>query len=195
MILESVATNTRMLTSFSDPVITNLLPVLLEQFSNEDANTRFQYLKIFIDIVIPYLFDESVYDISQTSKPTTKLLNDLIAKKFLPLLPGSLADKDPIPLFALKLVSSLLERCPPFTGVLKRYGVISGIFQNFSAGNARLNAHLIKVVKRVVESKDLSIEEIRDFGIIDKTNTVMASVVRQEWCVDLLLDIIYELLF
>lgn len=110
--------------------------------------------------------------------PSTKLINDLLSKKFLPLLPDALKDQDPIPLFSLKLVSSLLERSPSFIGALKRNGVVAGLFESFSPGHPRLNSHLIKVVKRIIETWNLTIEEVRNLRIIERVNNVMRSIIR-----------------
>lgn len=83
-------------------------------------------LKIFTDIIIQYINDDSIYDVKgnagdmQTSeygnniKATTKVINDILLKELFPLFKLILQDNDPVPLFGLKLLSSIVERNPAF---------------------------------------------------------------------------------
>jgi len=65
----------------------------------------------------------------------------------------------------------------------------------FSAGHPKLNPNLIQVVKKVLECKDLTLEEMRSYNVVEKINSVMRVGVTEDWCVEPMLDIIYELLF
>jgi hypothetical protein len=65
--------------------------------------------------------DDSVYDptkdgevISQSAEGnTTRQLSDLLQSQVFPRLLCLLQDADPVPLFALKLLSAIVERNPP----------------------------------------------------------------------------------
>lgn len=194
-VVENLAANTKAMSSFAEPVVTSLLPALLQQLSSEDISFRLHCLKIFTEIMNPFLYDDVIYDPASPHNPTTKMLNELIIKQFFPLLPTILADQNPIPLFALKQLSSILECCPPYTGILKRSGVLPTIMEYFSAGHPKLNPNLIQVVKKVLECKDLTLEEMRNYNVVEKINSVMRVGVTEDWCVEPMLDIIYELLF
>jgi hypothetical protein len=61
-----------------------MLPVLLQKTKSESADIRFLSLKIFTDILIQYLNDDSIYDVrdgadaDMTAAITTKMITDLI---------------------------------------------------------------------------------------------------------------------
>jgi len=71
----------------NDPILSLMLPVLLQKTKSDSADIRFLSLKIFTDIVIQYINDDSVYNfkgvehIQETefnSTITTKQINDLL---------------------------------------------------------------------------------------------------------------------
>jgi hypothetical protein len=69
--------------------------------------------------VIQYLHDDSVYDptIQDESNPTAKqtnLLSEMLINQLFPKILSLLQDAEPLPLYALKLLSAVLERNPPF---------------------------------------------------------------------------------
>ncbi len=81
----------------NEPILSHLLRVLLSKIKSKSADIRFLSLKIFTDIIIQYLNDDSIYDIrsgipdSQISENgnnvmmTTKFINDLLLKDLFPL--------------------------------------------------------------------------------------------------------------
>jgi hypothetical protein len=72
--------------------------------------------------------------------------------------------------------------------------LIPMIIENFEGGNPKLNLHLISVVKKMIESHELSLEELGQMGVIDKVSSVMRVIQEQDWCVEKMLDILFELL-
>ena len=109
----------------SDPILSFMLPVLLSKIKSDSADIRFLSLKIFTDIIIQYLHDDSIYDIKggadlqvnsdgNSIKVSSKQINDLIMKNLFPSISIILADNDPVPLFGLKLLSAIIERNPGF---------------------------------------------------------------------------------
>ena len=121
-------------------------------------------------------------------------MNDIIAKILLPLYQDFLQDVDPIPLYSLKLLSAILDRCMSFTTIIKKLKLIPTIIENFQGGHPKLNLHLISVVKKIIESHELSLDELGELGLIDKVSSVMRVIQEQDWCVEKILDILYELL-
>ncbi|MFS8160460.1 MAG: hypothetical protein ACMG6E_09695 [Candidatus Roizmanbacteria bacterium] len=114
----------------SDPILSFMLPVLLSKIKSDSADIRFLSLKIFTDIIIQYLHDDSIYDLKGGSdqqinsdgnnvKVSTKQINDLILKNLFPSFSIILADNDPVPLFGLKLLSAIIDRNPVFVPLLK----------------------------------------------------------------------------
>jgi len=126
LINENLSSNQKILMQMNEPILNYLLRVLLSKTKSESADIRFLSLKIFTDIIIQYLNDDSIYDIrsnlpdSQISengnnvKMTTMFINDLLLKDLFPLFRLILQDNDPVPLFGLKLLSAIVEKNPAF---------------------------------------------------------------------------------
>ena len=196
-ILESLgAINQRALVAHHEPILTLLLPSLLKRLKEHNADTRFNSLKIFINIITVYLNEESIYEVSQNVKPTTRQINEIILKQLLPNYGIILTDQDPVPLYGLKLLHVIIERNPDFIGVLKKLKVLGILTEYFVVGHNRLNMHTIRIVRSISESKDVGIDELKHFDIFDKVRLVLKNMVtnyKQDWCNDALLDILYNL--
>lgn len=70
------------------------------------------------------------------------------------------------------------------------------MFEYFSEGHPKFNSHLVKIVNSIVESKELTLEELKEYDLIKKLTRLLSSTFEsgEDWCLDNLLDIIYELL-
>ena len=193
-VLEALVVHIKCLFPHSDYILSTILPSLLNTRQCSDTDVRFRCLKIFSDILIPFLYEESIYEPAEPNRPSTKTVNDLITRLLLPLFYDLLQDTDPIPLYALKLLSAVLERHMPFTVAIKKLRLIPVIIDNFQGGHPKLNLHLISVVKKIIESQELSLDELGELGLIEKVSSVMRVIQEQDWCVEKMLDILYELL-
>jgi hypothetical protein len=97
LINENLSSNSKILLQMNEPILNHLLKVLLSKTKSESADIRFLSLKIFTDIIIQYLNDDSIYDIRanlpehQISENgnnvmmTTMFINDLLVKELFPL--------------------------------------------------------------------------------------------------------------
>lgn len=137
-----------------------MLPVLLSKIKSDSADIRFLSLKIFTDIVMQYLNDDSIYDPKSNnnqkdSQPSTKLINDLLYKDLFPSFNFILTDNDPVPLFGLKLLSAIVERNQGYVKVLNSFNLIPYIVEYYSVNNPKLNRHTMKIMKNIIESKEL----------------------------------------
>lgn len=68
-----------------------------------------------------------------------------------------------MPLYALKLLSSVVERNPPlFAKQMRKTDplLLPLICENYQVGHPRLNRHTINILKSVIQSKELSLQEI-----------------------------------
>ena len=194
-LLEAFTAHTRSLATHSEEIILNVLPALFSFRSSKDTDIRFRSLKVFTELIVTFLYDEAVYDPNNLARQGTKILNDLIVKQVIPAMPEFLQDQDPIPLYSLKLLSSIVERCIAFLRIVKLNGLFQILLDLFSAGNSKLNLHLITIVKKIIESQENSLEELARMGVVSKVNSVMKIIFEQDWCVEIMLEILYELLF
>lgn len=195
MLLEAFSSHGRSLGLYAETIVSSLLPMILAQKTSDDTDIRFRSLKVFSDIIIIFLYDDSIYDQSNLGKVTTKMINDLLVKQLIPSIKEYLDDQDPIPLYAQKLLSAIVERCIAFLRIVKIQNLFPVLLENFSGGNPKLNLHLVSIVKKIIESQENTLEELVQMGVINKVNSVMKVIFEQDWCVEKMLDILYELLF
>jgi serine/threonine-protein kinase ULK4 len=194
-LVEAFSVHSKNLVPYPEEIIQTILPGLFYLKTSKDTDIRFRSLKVFTDLLVTFLYEDSVYDPNNLSKAGTKLINDLIVKQVIPALNEYLQDQDPIPLYSLKLLSSVIERCIAFLRIVKVHGLFPVLLDSFNAGSPKLNLHLVMVVKKIIESQENSLEELVRMGVLAKVNSVMKIIFEQDWCVESMLDILYELLF
>jgi hypothetical protein len=139
--------------------------------------------------------EEKIYQPQENSQ-TTQLLNELILKKFLANYGLIVTDQEPMPLYGLKLLSVILERNAAFVMILKKLSLTQVLLEYFSVGHAKFNAFTVKIVRAMVASREIPIEELLEHDIVTKLNKIMQDVVtkNQEWSSDHLLIIMNEIL-
>ena len=88
---------------------------------------------------------------------------------------------------------SLAAASDQSTGGKKVLQLITDFYQ---INHASLNKHTIIIVKALIEAKEISFAEMRDYRIIDKTYQLLKTMLanKHEWCIELLLDINHHLL-
>lgn len=107
--VEAIAKHNKLLIANHKDIIESLLPVLIKKIDSSSADIRFLSLKLFTDYITQYLTDDKIYS-SEDSNETTQAINELILKKLFSHYGIILTDKDPMPLFGLKLLSVIIER-------------------------------------------------------------------------------------
>jgi hypothetical protein len=113
LIAESLAKHNKLLITHHKEVIDYLLPALVKKIESPSADVRFLALKLFTDYITQYLCEEKIYN-SEETNDTTQAINELILKKLFTHYGKILSDKDPMPLFGLKLLSVIVERNPAY---------------------------------------------------------------------------------
>ena len=101
-----------------------------------------------------------------------------------------------MPLFGLKLLSVIVERNPGFVSILKKLKLIPILLDYFQVSHSKFNTYTVKIVRSIVASREVDLEELLKFDIMTHINQIMNTVMNssQEWCTDDLLEIIYEIL-
>jgi hypothetical protein len=79
------------------------LPVLIKKIESDSADVRFSSLKLFSDYITQYMNEEKIYNCEENNE-TTQAINELILKKLFSHYGVILTDKDPMPLYGLKLL-------------------------------------------------------------------------------------------
>lgn len=100
----------------------------------------------------------------------------MILKKLFAHYGTVLTDKDPMPLFGLKLLSVIVERNQAFVTILKKLKLIGFLLEFFSVGHPKFNAFTVKIVKQIISSREVELEELVKLQVIDKINGIMQNV-------------------
>ena len=195
LILENLCTNQKAIIVHNKAIVDHVLPCLITRIQSSDSETKFSCLKSFTDLITQYLGDDKIYDADGTQE-TTKKINEMILKRLFPHYGSILSDDDPLPLFGLKLLCAIVERNSAFVTILKKLKLVDIMMEYFTVGHQRFNTHLIKIVWWIVESKELKLEELQEYDLVNKLNKVLTNTIEGdgESCLDHLLDIVYELL-
>lgn len=122
---------------------------MIKKIESESADTRFLSLKLFTDYITQYLSDEKIYSVDE-GNDSTVMINELILKKLFGLYGLILSDKDPMPLFGLKLLSIIVERNQAFITILVKLNLIPILLEYFEVGHSKFNAFTVKIVKNIV---------------------------------------------
>ena len=93
-------------------------------FNSENPDTRFNSLKIFTDILIQYLSEDSIYDPTSSKSTTTNLINEIISNQLFPKTKSILNDQEPVPLYGLKLISIITEKNINFIAKMKKQKIL-----------------------------------------------------------------------
>lgn len=62
-IIESVSGNQKTLFSHSIPIVQHILPALMEKLRSDSNEVKFMSLKVFNDIIVQFLYDETIFDV------------------------------------------------------------------------------------------------------------------------------------
>lgn len=174
LIAEALAKHNKLIIAHHQDIIETLLPVLVKKVESQSADTRFTALKLFTDYITQFLSEEKIYN-SEENNGTTQAINELILKKLFTHYGKILSDKDPMPLFGLKLLSVIVERNPAFVAILKKLQLVGILMEYFAVGHPRFNTFTVKIVKQIVSSRDLELSELSGMQIVDKINSIMAT--------------------
>ena len=132
MIFESFSSNHKLLIANNDIVLKILFPNLLSKITSENADSRFNGLKLITDIMIQYLNEETIYDPSG-QKTSAKLINEIITTELLPNIKYILNDQEPMPLYGLKLFSIVIGKNINFVAKLKQNNMLKLFLEYFNS--------------------------------------------------------------
>jgi hypothetical protein len=132
MIFESFSSNHKLLIANYEIVLKILFPNLLSKITSENADSRFNGLKLITDIMIQYLNEDTIYDPSG-QKASAKLINEIITSELLPNIKFILNDQEPMPLYGLKLFSIVIGKNINFVAKLKQNNMLKLFLEYFNS--------------------------------------------------------------
>ena len=107
-----------------DAVAEHLLPALADMLAaSASADSRFLALKLTCDTLLPLLLEDQTAQ-GAVAAAARGRLDRMLRTDLLPLCPALLADDDPIPLYALKLLGGTLEADAGMCGDVVALGLV-----------------------------------------------------------------------
>ena len=156
-------------------VLTSVCPALASLMHAHDGDTRFFALQKFSDIMLVYINDPTlyapvgapppVYGIDAVPSPNatlaTSTLDALIRESFFPKAAGLLVDEDPIPLYALKLLSTTMERSPLLATEASsdRVGLLPLAVDFLRLDHPNNNIHNLRLIEALVQCGTVAMQD------------------------------------
>ena len=196
--------------------------MLFDKLTNSQSDDiKFLSFKIYTDILTQYIADEQVYNPASggvgegASKggeqqfvggPSSEAIGNAILQSVLPKSMHILTEcQDPIPMFGLRLLSSIIDSNPKLIKQIKKLSSMtpdrstsfSQLLASFyQLNHPRLNRHTIQIMKSLINHRELTLPDLQQLSILPKTQELLTSMLqnKQEWCLELTMDILHDLL-
>jgi serine/threonine-protein kinase ULK4 len=175
-LLETCAQCTNELIHKVDALTRHLLPALCDLLEGSaHVETRFLALKLIYELLLPLRLD---LDIATQSGLDRKVvahhLDQLLMQDLFPMCPALIDSEDPIPLYALKLLSGTLEIEPALCREIIALGLAPRFFEFLSLEHTNNNEHNIHLCLALARCKALSTQSLWDFDAPAKVAQVCA---------------------
>ena len=167
-----------------DAAIEHLLPALADMLGKPDssADGRFLALKLTCDTLLPLALDPEKTDggggggggSSSNTSTRRALLSSLLREKLLPLCPTLLADEDPIPLYALKLLGGALEADRGMCEAVVELGLAPKFFEFLSLEHTNNNVHNVRLCLVLAASRAVPTRALCEFDAGAKVAAVLS---------------------
>ena len=145
------------------------------------ADGRFLALKLTCDTLLPPLLDPTRDgagsgeggDEAAAATATRARLVALLRERLLPLCPPLLADEDPIPLYALKLLGGALEADRDMCAEVVNLGLAPKFFEFLSLEHTNNNVHNVRLCLVLASSRAVPMSALCEYGAGRKVAAVL----------------------
>ncbi|KAK3741683.1 hypothetical protein QZH41_009241, partial [Actinostola sp. cb2023] len=152
-VVECITQHPPLLLEYAVPISDHILPVLIELVQSANGNTRVLCFRLF---------------------------SEIISEKLLPQYHIILQDQNPLPAYGLKLLSSLVERCPDSLQAFLDQDLVSSLLQIVNShsheGNASMTQTIVDLLRNVLVTKDVDMAVLYQQGLIDAVKSLFLDV-------------------
>ena len=142
-----------------------LLPVLAALLDSANGGTRFMSLKVFIDILVPL---QESYQTGGGEREGTDALPQVVLQQLFPKLMKLLDDEEPIPLYGLKLLNSIVTENPAYIAELTKPHWVEKLFGFFELEHRNNNVHNVKLVLKIITCETFPLKRAFELGVVGK---------------------------
>ncbi|KAK9845677.1 hypothetical protein WJX84_012207 [Apatococcus fuscideae] len=193
--LEAITAQADVLMDLREPVLEGLVPALALAIrgEHESGDSRFLCLKLLCDITLPFLAPDGQDAAEDQSGSLAEggVVDSAVRGNLLPLMPALLDEPEPMPLYAQKLLTHLLDASPAWASELKRLGLVSRFFDFLGLDEANNNVHNIRLCRQTVAAGAAPASVISELQAVDKVGAVLAYAAENS--VDTFLEPVLEL--
>ena len=159
-----------------DALTEHLLPALCELLEDcVDLETRFLALKLIYELLVPLRMDLDIATRAGADKKViAHQLDDILMNDLFPMCPALLDSEDPIPLYALKLLSGTVTVDPALCREIIALGLAPRFFNFLSLEHTNNNEHNIHLCLTLARCKTLSTRSLYDYDAPRKVAAVCA---------------------
>eukprot|EP01012_Entosiphon_sulcatum_P041191 TRINITY_DN55003_c0_g1_i1.p1 TRINITY_DN55003_c0_g1~~TRINITY_DN55003_c0_g1_i1.p1 ORF type:complete len:1276 (-),score=187.17 TRINITY_DN55003_c0_g1_i1:24-3851(-) len=149
-VIEAISQDATVLSQHPVAVVTHLLPPLVTALDSTNGDSRFVCLKAVTDVLTLLLQDHDLY-VAGSGDNFSRGLDQLVADLVLPRCSALLADKDPVPLYALKLLNTVAGDNAPLLVALQSLGIADRLLSFFELTNRNNNVHNVRMIQKMME--------------------------------------------
>ncbi|KAK9856467.1 hypothetical protein WJX84_005420 [Apatococcus fuscideae] len=193
--LEAITAQADLLLDLRGPVLESLVPALAQAIrgEQESGDARFLCLKLLCDITLPFLASDGqeASGADSESMAVGGVVDSAVRDSLLPLMPELLEEPEPMPLYAQKLLTHLLDASPAWADDLRRLGLVSRFFDFLGLDEANNNVHNIRLCRQIVAAGAAPAPVISQLQAVDKVGAVLAYAAENS--VDTFLEPVLEL--
>ena len=181
----------------SSILINSLFAKILDLTNTLSLDYKRIPLNICANILTVLLDDDKLYSSVSLDDGKTNQINSLILN-ILPLITNLLKHEDTVN-DSLSFLSLIIERNSAFIAFYRSIGIIDYVFQLMIDDNFISNLNLLKILSKLIESKDTKFEDIIEMKLIDKVNYLISKdstdeiSIYTEYVIEMLFDLMYKL--
>lgn len=177
-IFENISNSTK-LNSMTPSLLSDHLPDLISQYqSSKSDHMRFIMVKVLTDFV-----GALNMDLIRSDPRLTALFGSLSKIIVESHLKEILADKDPLPIYGLRLVHLLGIKCYSGLTNVKKISFIGILMDFFSPGHPKLNTNVLEMMAALLESGEVTLAQVGNLSLVPKALALLKkfSSERKEW--------------
>ncbi|XP_075068583.1 serine/threonine-protein kinase ULK4 isoform X3 [Mixophyes fleayi] len=174
---EAVTQHPVLLTLHHSPVVDTILPPLVSLVCSQNVEWRLFSLRLLAETTSLLVTHEAMAEGREEVLQSNSTFLSLVRKTLLPQYGRILAEPDPVPVYALKLLVPLTEYSPPLIRVIEDSNLVSVLFQvilthqDNMLGNVIQN--IISLLYNLVAHKDTNMKLLYEQGLVHHVSNLI----------------------
>ena len=160
-------------------VTNHFLPGLVPLLKAADGAVRFSAIRMIHDVISLLVNKPHVYNPATPQAGSVGTINS-VGTAVLPFLTALLTDGDPIPLYAIKVITALGDRSPTFMGKVANRDITEILTRFVKFGQANATVYSVRALLRVLQCGDESLMELSVAeGLVPRITEIVRAAIRQ----------------